>query len=192
MSNVPKIPDPFDPAALRLSQDYAAGLGVKKALLTIPVGKPDKAWFVRVRPGPEHRLETYVLELKEERETYLVAPALWPALAGESTLSPRVLFTAVNRQGGVFLWPVGLPGPDGKTNSWHQSALEAARLAEANWVRVQSNMSLRAYDVFEATALMSAPSWPEQTLRELLKIAFKGRYIETADHPVLRKLRGEV
>ena len=32
--------DPFDPASLRLSQDFAANAGVKKAILTIPVRKP--------------------------------------------------------------------------------------------------------------------------------------------------------
>src|SRR5262245_56173499 len=40
-------PDPFDPGSLRLSQSFAACLGVKKALVTVPVRKPDKAWFVR-------------------------------------------------------------------------------------------------------------------------------------------------
>src|SRR5262245_26456009 len=118
MSETLVIADPFDPAALRLSQDFAADLGVKKALLTVPVRKPDKAWFIRVHPSEESRLVTAVVELKEERETYLVAPALWPELAGEATFSPRALFTAVNRQGVVFLWPVRLPGPDGKLDDW--------------------------------------------------------------------------
>jgi hypothetical protein len=33
MSEMITIADPFDPAALRLSQDFAANLGVKKALV---------------------------------------------------------------------------------------------------------------------------------------------------------------
>jgi hypothetical protein len=186
------VNDPFNPANLRLSQDFHADLGVKRKLLTVPVRKPDKAWFVRVRPGDEHRLETCVVELKEEGETYLMAPALWPELAREATFSPRALFTAVNRQGVPFLWPVRLPGSDGKIDSWSQSALEAARLAEGHWVRVQANLSLGAYDVFQATGPLPEPRWPDETLHELLKISFKGRYIDAADHPVLRKLRGEV
>src|SRR5262249_744840 len=144
--------DPFDPASLRLSQDFSAQLGVKKALTTVPVRKPDKAWFVRVHSSEDYRLQTAMVELKEERETYLVAPALWQELAGESTFSPRVLHTAVNRQGVVFLWPIRLPGPDGKLDDWNQSALEAAQRAQARWVRVQANMALGAYEVYEATA----------------------------------------
>lgn len=70
------VPDPFDPAALRLSADFDARLGVKRQLLSIPVRKPDKAWFVRTRPEVDYRLTTAVLELKEEREVYLIAPGL--------------------------------------------------------------------------------------------------------------------
>jgi hypothetical protein len=185
-------PDPFDPAALRLSHDFSTSLGVKKALLTIPVRKPDKSWFVRVHPADDYSLQTAVIELKEDRETYLVAPQLWPALAAESTFSPRALFTAVNRQGVLFLWPVRLPGADGKIDAWSQSALEAAQLARNNWVRVAANMALGAYELFQATGELAGPEWPDKPFRELLKVAFKDRMITALDHPVLRKLRGEV
>ena len=185
-------PDPFDPAALRLSHDFGASLGVKKALLTVPVRKPDKSWFVRAHPADEYSLQTAVIELKEDRETYLVAPQLWPALAAESTFSPRALFTAVNRQGVLFLWPIRLPGADGKVDAWSQSALEASQLARTTWVRVAANMALGAYEVFQATGDLPDPEWPDKPFRELLKVAFKDRMITALDHPVLRKLRGEV
>lgn len=184
--------NPFDPASLRLSQDFAAGLGVKKALLTVPVRKPDKAWFVRVHPDGAYRLQTCVVELKEERETYLVDRALWPELSTEANFSPRLLCTAVNRQGVLFLWPIRLPGADGKIDSWSQSALEAANLAQANWVRVTANMSLGAYDVYQAAGALAEPAWPELPFAELLKTGFKDRLIDSPNHPVLRKLRGEV
>jgi hypothetical protein len=186
------VPDPFDPAALRLSQDFAAGMGVKKALLTVPVRKPEKSWFVRVHPADGYALQTAVVELKEDRETYLVAPALWPALAAESTFSPRALFTAINRQGVLFIWPVRLPGADGKVDAWSQSALEAAQKARKGWLRVAANMALGAYEVWDATGELGEPEWPDKPFRGLLAIAFKGRFIDSLDHPVLRKLRGEV
>jgi hypothetical protein len=191
-SNVPAGADPFDPASLRLSQNLAASLGVKKALLTVPVRKPDKAWFVRVHPDESYRLQTCVIELKEDRETYLVARDLWPELMTEATFSPRALFTSVNRQGVLFLWPVRLPGPDGKIDEWSRTSLEAAQRATKGWVRVQANMSLGAYDVFEATGQLPEPEWPQTPFQELLRTAFKDRYIDRLDHPVLRKLRGEV
>ena len=186
----PKAPDLFaDLGALRLSQDFGANLGVKKALLAVPVRKPPKEWFIRTNPAL--RLETCVLELKEDRETYLVAPALWPELAAESTFGPRALYAATSRQNVLFVWPIRLPGPDGKIDDWNRSALEAAAMAETQWVRVASNMALGAYDVFTASADWPEPDWPDLPFNEILRIAFKGRVIESLDHPTLKRLRGE-
>jgi hypothetical protein len=185
-------PDPFDPASLRLSQDFTASIGVKKLLHTVPVRTPDKTWFVRVHPRDEYSLPTGLLDLKEERETYLVAQSLWPALAAEPTFGPWMLFTAISRQGVLFLWKIRLPGPDGKMNPWWESALAAAQTARRSWVRVQANMQLGAFDVFEAKGPLPDPDWPEASFRDLLAVAFKNRRIDALDHPVLRKLRGEV
>jgi hypothetical protein len=187
-------PDPFDPANLRLSQDFGAAIGVKKALLSVPARKPDKAWFVRVHPAGEYRLQTAVIELKAERgsETYLVAPILWPTLATEATFRAKLFATAVNRQGTVFLWEVNLPRPDGRADEWSRTALAAVEMATTRWVRTVANLDAGAYDVFEASAELTEPVWPDVPFRELLRVAFKDRFITNADHPILRKLRGEV
>lgn len=179
-----------DLSKLRLSQDFAANLGVKKALLTVPVRKPSKEWFIQTHPDPAYRIETCVLELKEDREVYLVDPALWSELAGESTFGPRALFTTTNVQGVVFLWPVRLPGTDGKIDDWNRSAIEAASLASGKWCRVSANMSLGAYDVV-TSELTKVPTWPDVPLSQLLRVGFKGKVIDSLDHPVLKKLRGE-
>jgi hypothetical protein len=184
-------PDPFDPAKLRLAQGMTAAAGVKKHLTTIPTRKPSKEWFVRCHEDPAYRLETCVVDLREDSETYLVAPEMWDHLAGESTFSPRLLMTAINKQGTVFIWPIRLPGPDGRHDDWSKSAMEAANLATKGWVRVQANMNLGAYEVYEATGNLGDPEWPKLALNQLLRIAFKGRFIDTLDHPVLRRLRGE-
>lgn len=181
--------DGFDLESLRLSQDFAAVVGVQKLLTTVPVRKPQGQEFIRVHPEPQWRLQTAVLELKEERETYLVARTLWPELMGE--IIPKMLFTAINRQHVLFLWPVRLPGEDGRLDAWNQSALEAAEHAMGHWVRVKASMALGAYEVSQATRLADVPRWPEHTFEDILHIAFKQRYIDTWDHPVLRRLRGE-
>jgi hypothetical protein len=185
-------PDPFDPASLRLRGDLTAAMGVRKALLSVPVRKPDKTWFLRVHPDEAYSLQTAVIELKEEKETYLVARELWPALAGEATFGSRALFTAIARQGVMFLWPVRLPGPDGKLDEWSRTALAAAQLARTRWVRVTANMALGAYDVWEGGADLSEPVWPDTPFSDLLRVAFGKWYIDAPDHPVLRRLRGEV
>jgi len=180
---------PFDPANLRLPQNFGASAGVKKLTTTIPVRKPGKQDFVRVHPDPAYSIETAVLEFKEERETYLVAPGLWDGLLGE--LTPKALFTTINRQKVVSLWPIRLPGEDGRIDEWNESAIDAATLGQKQWVRVSANMSLGAYDVYEATGEIPDPEWPELDLGQILEIAFKGRFIKDSDHPALKRLRGE-
>jgi hypothetical protein len=106
--------NPFDPSRVRLPQNFAKTVGVKKAPINVPVRKPNKQELVRVHPSDDYRLETVVLELKAERETYLVAPELWPELPGE--LTPKVLFTTINRQGVLALWSVRMPGDGGRQN----------------------------------------------------------------------------
>ena len=180
----------FDPSALRLSQNYSEATGVKKLVTTIPVRKPNKQDFIRVHQDPAFRLETAILELKEERESYLVSPNLWPELSGE--LTPKVLFTAINRQKVLFLWPIRLPGEEGRHDEWNASALEAATMAQKDWIRISANMNLGAYEVFQSSGSLSEPEWPDIDFTKILETAFKGRYITDLEHPALRRLRGEV
>lgn len=189
-NRITQAADPFDPAALRLSQDFSATIGVKKVLTTIPCRKPNRQEFVRVRAGEDWRLETAALEEKTNRETYLVDKSLWSDLSGE--IIPVCLFLTINRQSDISLWPAKLPATDGRMNAWHESALAAARLAETKWVRVSANMSSGLYDVFEAAGELADPEWPALTFQEILRLSFKDRFIRSADHPVLRALRGEV
>ena len=182
--------NPFDPSNLRLSQNFAESIGVKKLVTTIPVRKPGKQDFVRVHSDPDFRMETAILELKEERESYLVASNLRAELEGEFT--PKILFTAINRQKVLFLWSIRLPAEDGRHDQWNASALEAASMAQKDWIRISSNMDLGAYDIFQSKGVLAEPEWPDIDFTKILEIAFKDRYIDDIDHPVLRRLRGEV
>jgi len=118
--------DPFTNLEnLRLDQSYAETLGVKKLLRTVPVRKPGQQDFVRTHP--EHRLTPAALiELKDDREIYFVAPSMVSELAGEFFVA--TLYLTINRQNIMTLWPVRLPGPDGKHLEWHRSAAEAAEV----------------------------------------------------------------
>jgi len=180
----------FDLEKLRLSQDFEAIVGVRKKITTVPVRKPHRQLFSRVHPDDSWRLETAVLNDKEDRDTYLVSPEMWSELADE--IVPTVLFTTLSRQGVVSLWPVRLPGKDGRHDAWSQSALEAAQVATKHWIRLAANMSLGAYEVFVATGDLPEPEWPSVSFRELLQIAFKDKFIQSPDHPVIRRLRGEL
>jgi hypothetical protein len=181
-----EVPDPFDPANLRLSQDYVERAGVKKLLTTVPVRKPNKQEWIRVRPESEYQDVFGLVEL--DREFYLVMPALASELTGEFTMNK--VYTVITRQGVVFLWPVRLPGPDGKNMEWWRTAHEAASHATKEWVRVSANQNLGGYEIRIAAGQMSAPEWPEYAFRDLLRVAFQNRVIDRPDHEVIRQLRG--
>ena len=186
------VPDPFDPTSLRLGANFSEGLGVKKVITTIPVRKPSKSEWFQVRPGDEWRLQTAVLEVENgvDRATYLVSSELWTDLHGE--VAPALVLTCVNRVGDLFLWRVKLPGQDGRTNTWTESALRIAQAAERSWCRMISDTSNGHYTHYEPTAELPPPQWPDMGFKEILRIAFRDRFIDAADHAVLRQLRGAV
>jgi hypothetical protein len=184
----PVAPDPFDLANLRLDQSFVESAGVKKLITTVPVRKPNPQDFVRVHPGAEYREPLAVIELKDDREFYLLPPPIARELPGEFVMV--MLFTAINRQGVVNLWPVRLPASDGRINKWHLSAMEAAELAMKRWLRVKANMALGAYEMFEAAGTIPDPEWPPLSFQELVRIAFHHQYVDRLDHAVISRLRG--
>ena len=182
-------PDPFDLASLRLDQSFVETAGVKKLRTTVPVGKPNPQDFVRVHPSPEYRDTFAAIELREDSELYLVVPRVAVELPGEFV--SIVLFTAINRQSVVRLWPVKLPGPDGRINEWYRSLGEAAERAIDSWVRVKANRALGAYEIFEAVSSIADPEWPTESSQDLLRIAFRDRIVTSLDHPLVNRLRGK-
>jgi hypothetical protein len=181
--------DPFDLDRLRISQNFADAIGVKRALLTVPVRRPDRQWFIRTHPEESYRLPVLTLEDRDTSEIYLIEPSLGPSLVNETAAVQ--LFTAVNRQGVTFLWPIKLSQEKGRHNEWNESALAAAKLAMSRWVRVASNRSLGAYETFYAEGELDQPEWPGLSFKELLTIAFRNRFIDSIHHELLRRLRGE-
>lgn len=183
--------DPFNPKRLRLSQRFSIGTDVRRALVTVPVRRPSSQEFFRVHPDPDWRLDTALIEIKADREVYLVDPKIWPLFPNEC--KPKTIYTTMDRRNVITLWPVGLPDEKGRTNDWHSSAHEAAELSTSKWVRLSANMSLGAYDIDIALGTFPDPVWPtDLAFQDLLRIGFKNRLIEDLDHPVLQRLRGEI
>ena len=154
MSTRPKIvddsasSDPYDLARLRVNPEGMEALGVKKLLTTVPVRKPNKQDFIRVRPEPQHRETLALIELRDDRETFVVDLGAVAEMQAECYLA--TLFTCVNRLGSLFLWPVKVP-TGGRVSDWHASAARAAQHAMRTWVRVGADMDLGAYAIYEAS-----------------------------------------
>jgi len=139
-------------------------------------------------------LNVAAIELKDESDGgfYVIVPGMMAALGEE--VHSYCLRPYINRSGSYRLWPLRLPGPDGRTNEWHRTAAIAAAIAMKKWVRVTANRNLGGYEVYEAAIQPPDPEWPELTLDEMLRLAFsaQGRIIEDMDHPVVRALLGKL
>ncbi len=184
----PGIAD-INPESLRLTQSFDQIIGAQPILTTVDVRKPKAQEWFRVHPDPAWRLQTTILQLKEERESYLIEPNLRIELWDE--ILPIVLYTAVTREGEVFLWPVRLPR-DGRMDKFIETDLTAAKIAEVKWVRRYWVPELKSHKVLAAKNLSENPVWPEAGFTELLKTAFRDRFIQDINDPVIKKLRGEI
>jgi hypothetical protein len=178
-----------DLSTLKISFGDSVLGGVTEVLSRVPVGKPTRQEFIKVNSDQDKMLATWIYEDKEERKIFLVAPEMIHELVGE--VKPALLVLTINRQNVVGIWPVMLPG-DAGSNDWQESARQAAELAKKKWVRVASDMSLGAYRIYEAQGELSEPEWPKKPFNELLEIAFRGRVIDSEDHPAIKRLRGRV
>jgi hypothetical protein len=184
-----EAPDPFDPARLRIDPTTQL-TAAEKVLVKIPVRKPNRQEFFRSRLGTEHQLTCAVIELKDLRETYLVVPEIQHLVAHETRLV--TIHVCTNVGGGVFLWPVPAPTADGRKNTWHETAREAADMSKTSWVRMDSDMAAGMYNIYKATAQMAEPAFPNAPLRDLLRLGFGDEgLIDNYGHPVLKRLRGE-
>jgi hypothetical protein len=176
-----------DLSALRLTPDEAGQIGSEEALVHVSVRKPSNNEFVRVNPDPTMSLSTSVF-IDSEREVYLVAPNARNVLV--AGVKAMLLLATVNQRGVFFIWPLALGDGTGRRNAWHDTAREAAELAKREWIKLVSDMPSGQYRVYRAKGELPNPVFPEKSLEELLRIAFRGRVIDGEDHPVVRQALG--
>jgi hypothetical protein len=186
--------DQLDPELFRLDQSELDQPVAKTVLTAIPIRKPEPLEFIRVHPDPEYRMTPVTfIAIKQNREYYLVKPEL------RRELRPREywigeIFLATNRLDRPFLWIVTTQSPTGRVSDWYTSALDCAERAMHEWIQIVADQSAGVYTVAlaEDSDSLGEPEWPEQSFKELFKIGFKRRTVNSLDHAVFKQLRGRV
>jgi hypothetical protein len=102
------------------------------------------------------------------------------------------LYFTTNRTGTFFLWPLQLPDSDGTWNAWHQSRERIILMAREKWTAVKTGQEGYESRTPENSEAFGEPLWPELTPGQVNRIAFGDRYINSFDHPVLKRIRGAV
>jgi hypothetical protein len=60
------------------------------------------------------------------------------------------------------------------------------------WVRVVANQGAGFNDILVADEDLGDPKWPDLPYTEILRIAFRSEgIINSLDHPIVKKLRGQ-
>jgi len=182
--------DPFAPERFQIAQDYTALVGGTKQITRVPVGRPDSQLWFHVNPDSAFTVDVALLDLRNERETYIVDPAL--AIEVPTEVVTKRLYQYVTRQGDVGIWAIKLPDPEGRIDSYNESAMLAVETARQRWIRLVSNQRVKCYESLVTNRNYGEPDFGSLSLRDLLAIAFRGKVIDSINHPVLRRLRGEV
>ena len=182
-----------DMEALKLSlEDAGLSDHTEEVLMRVPVRKPMKHEYFRVRAGSEHSFTTVLYEDRETREFYFVAPTMIPKLRAISDVFVAVLVQFMTKQKVLGIFPLKIGTDSSVRTGWQDTALAAAELAKTSWVRMQADMALAGYRILKAKGDLGEPEWPSIPFNELLDVAFKERVISTEDHPVFNKLLGRL
>lgn len=189
--DVPEIDDLFDPARYRKPQDPRLNLGLEQSAGNLPntieARKPKKSWFIRVNPDPSYRviLPLYTDDDSKRREgnSYLFVPGLEIPPDLESLVRDTLVAAAITSAGISFLYTLAVTD-----STWHDSGIEAIRLAMEGWVRITPSEG--CYSVTSPIAVLPEPRFPDAPFRDYLERAFAKRLIKSLDDPLVKKLRG--
>jgi hypothetical protein len=186
----PAVAGLLDITKLVLDQQYLGALDVTMKL-QIRVRKPPKGAFFRVHPQmlTSSAIGLYHDKDGEDDAFHFVVPNMMRELEGHAY--PAVLRLAVTVDARAFIWPLRMAGPDGVLNDWWRTGLLAAAEAEKAWISLRPNKKEGRYDILVAASQnRPPPAWPEEPFDELVKAGFGDRIIASADHPIVKRLRG--
>jgi len=168
-----------------MPQDYATD-GAESIQVAIPIHKPQAQNYFRAHS--EWNITIAMIEHQDQ--LYAVDGALRAEL--EADIKIRIIVPCISRDNDVFLWPLAPNVTTGRGNEWVTSGHRVLAAARKEWVRMRSNMRLRAYDIIRPKTTFDPPSWPAQTFDELIELAFDDLVIRSLDHPVIRALQGDL
>src|SRR5665647_1149375 len=185
----------FDMSLLEVTN--VTPLVVKRIVTSIPVRKPKPGIeFFRIRSEKEWHFTTYMLDLggKGEGEgKYLLDPALYPHVIETKKLKLVTIYTGVTYgSGDIFLSEIAHSNPDGTDNEYNRTRRIAHQAAKTRRLKLQTDDG--AYSTVLAMSNLPEPEWPVEPegIIKAMEIAFKDKFIDDENHPVLKKLRGEL
>jgi hypothetical protein len=191
--------NPFELSGLVIRPAYKNPTGMITSPSAIPVrDKAGPATFFMTHPDPEYAQELYTLKWSDnddgkDGEIYLVHPNIARIIEDDPLLKPAKIYYCISQTGGEFLAVV-------PTSSEHydtkHAVFEAARsrFLKMRWVKGVGQWVSTYAEKENDSSPETPPSWTEETYQSILLRGFNSvkqdRYIRTADHYVIKALRG--
>lgn len=186
----------FDPKNFRKPQDPRLLRGPEQPLLggfpvVIEARKPRKEEFVRVHSNPAYQAVLPLLvpgQPKKRREDnlYFLHPNLAIPSDLEHFVHDHLVAAAITSEGVPFLYTLKCSDTE-----WYDSGVEAMRQATDHWVHVIPHQAESRYVTVRAIAELGEPRFPDLPLSVYFERAFSKHVIDSLEHPVVRKLRGD-
>lgn len=183
--------NPFDPMNLGISTDYAAAINAEASGKPAEKRKPNDQEYVRVSPQPHHKVTVGAISDKQDMgRVYVIAPPILNEVARRfpKAVSTYELVLTVSLVGAVIVWPV--PLAEDRGGKWHSTLRAACHTARSKWTNISSGKG--RYDVVtvENPKEIDWESFPPYS--EILRQACSEYYIDTLNHPLLRKIAGAI
>ena len=180
----------FDPARWKTPIDSRLDprAPIKPATFSkLEVRKPPADHYVHVHPDPDFNgvFPLYADSLVKRYEPYLIAPELMDTLPPQVRVNVKWvrLAVAVTDTGQLFLWHIPQTGSD-----WHEQGDQRVMTAMTQWAKVIPDTS--GYRQEDPVVQLPEPVFPGWSFAEYLARAFKDRYIDSLEHPVIKRLAG--
>lgn len=167
------------------------------SVLTGPLRPPTYSVMIR-RPRKNEFIRTQIcsdclgpFELLVDRDNerfYAVDRSLWQQLSDH--LVQMALIPTVVDSGRIFLWPVRLPDAESRLDSWNQSAMRLARLAEDRWLRLDRDRDGNEYVPVFPERDLPDPDWCDIAFDHLIGLTENGRDVRSESDPIVRRLLG--
>ena len=68
------------------------------------------------------------------------------------------------------------------------SAVDAAKAATGNWVRITWKNATKSYDIQDAAKQHAEPKWTYADFGELIEAAFAGRVLDNPEQPEVKEI----
>lgn len=172
-----------------LPQSFSDG-AVRRVPSAAPIGRPRKSEFISPHPDVGVRLPVACILDDSTGDYYVLDPTLIPNF--DDVLRRVELVPYLTRDGDVRLWPIALPGADGRLNSWPASARRIADDYGGCWVRVVANRAVGGYDAVIPCGTLRAPDWSGIDIDAIYATTAVAFGVRDVQHPLLARLLGAV